>query len=143
MPDQSAGRVEAMVSTGTETLVKIGATITKSDDNIQRYSIEKVFTITKICSLHKMNNFFAFILFQIYLQRQCVFGSDIAKPTHGSYFRSNCIRSCRMESIIALCNCIPFFYLDLKSFSVNSTKVCTLASVPCLSHYNGIYTYMN
>lgn len=43
MSDRSAGRVEALISSGTETLTKIGATTFKSDDNIQRYSIEKVF----------------------------------------------------------------------------------------------------
>lgn len=42
VPDQSAGRVEALISSGTETLVKIGATEVRSDSNIRRYSIEKV-----------------------------------------------------------------------------------------------------
>lgn len=47
-PDQSAGRIEALVSAGTETLAKIGATVIKSDDNIRRYSIEKVNEIVRI-----------------------------------------------------------------------------------------------
>lgn len=42
MPDQSAGRIESLISAGTETLAKIGATVIKSDDNIRRYSIGKV-----------------------------------------------------------------------------------------------------
>lgn len=48
MPEQSAGRIEALVSAGTETLAKIGATVIKSDDNIRRYSIEKVNKIVRI-----------------------------------------------------------------------------------------------
>lgn len=72
-----------------------------------------------------------------------MFSSDITDIKSGSYFRSNCIRACRLESIIALCNCIPFYYLDLMpATSSNSTKVCTLDKVPCLSHYNGIYTHL-
>lgn len=72
-------------------------------------------------------------------QRRCMFSSDIRNAKSISYFRSNCIRVCRLESIIALCNCIPFFYRDLMYAFINSTKICTLDKVPCLSHYNGIH----
>lgn len=41
------GRVEALISSETETLVKIGATVIKSDDNIRRYSKEKVLNMSK------------------------------------------------------------------------------------------------
>lgn len=77
----------------------------------------------------------------IYLQRRCMVSSD-QETKSVSYFRSNCIRKCRLESIIALCNCIPFFYVDIMHTVANSTKVCTLDKVPCLSHYKGIEIFM-
>lgn len=68
-----------------------------------------------------------------------MFSSDTRNAKSLPYFRSNCIRVCRLESIIALCNCIPFFYRDLVHTFINSTKICTMDKVPCLSHYNGIH----
>ncbi|XP_031634453.1 pickpocket protein 11-like [Contarinia nasturtii] len=92
VPDQFAS--EALISSGSETLVKIGA------------------------------------------NRRCMFSSDIAQIQSDPYFRSNCIRSCRLDSIIALCGCIPFFYLDLKPLLTNSTNVCTLDKLHCLNHFH-------
>lgn len=40
--DASAGKVEAFVSAGTEVLIKLQATVIKSDENMRRYSVEKV-----------------------------------------------------------------------------------------------------
>lgn len=97
--------------------------------------MKKTFSVSYLVFKWKKKRFFSFS------QRQCMIISDIAEIQSSPYFRSNCIRQCRLQSIIALCNCIPFFYLDLMPDSTNSTKVCTLDKVPCLSHYSGIYTY--
>lgn len=40
--DPSAGGVAALISSGTETLLKIGATVIRTDENIRRYSVENV-----------------------------------------------------------------------------------------------------
>lgn len=40
--DASAGKVEAFVSAGTEALIKLQATVIRSDENMRRYSMEKV-----------------------------------------------------------------------------------------------------
>lgn len=76
------------------------------------------------------------------MQRRCKFSNDHERSRSVPYFRSNCIRICRMESIIALCNCIPFFYRDIMYAVANTTKVCTLDKVPCLSHYKGIQIFI-
>lgn len=44
--DPSAGIVETLISAGTESLIKLTATVTQSDDNIRQYSIEKVCSTT-------------------------------------------------------------------------------------------------
>lgn len=44
--DPSTGIVETLISVGTESLIKLTATVTQSDDNIRRYSIEKVCSTT-------------------------------------------------------------------------------------------------
>ncbi|XP_055315742.1 pickpocket protein 11-like [Sitodiplosis mosellana] len=59
------------------------------------------------------DNMLLWIRYALILQRQCVLIGDITKIESEPYFRSNCIRYCRLDSIIVLCNCIPFFYLDL------------------------------
>lgn len=40
--DASAGKVEAFISPGNEALIKLQATVIKSDENMRRYSVEKV-----------------------------------------------------------------------------------------------------
>lgn len=82
-----------------------------------------------------------FVLFSLslstlhsYSQRGCRFASDGAKNETKRYFRSNCISECRLKSIIALCNCYPFYFQD--SVFDNSTKACTLENIHCLNHFN-------
>lgn len=86
-------------------------------------------------------NFITFTLCvtDFYLQRRCTLSSDMSQIQSDPYFRSNCIRSCRLQSIIALCNCVPFFYLDLMPFD-NSTIVCALDKLHCLHHFQGTHS---
>lgn len=96
--------------------------------------------------------FFFFILFFfscIYLptyrqfhcvQRGCLFPDELQEDFGGRYKRSDCVVNCRVDSIIALCNCL-IFYLPVIETPAKRTSMnipaCTLEHVACLNHYKG------
>ncbi|KAK4879502.1 hypothetical protein RN001_007648 [Aquatica leii] len=60
--------------------------------------------------------------------RNCMF-HDERLTVFGNYSYSNCLVECRMASIFALCECIPFFMPYERNHS------CTLSNIRCLSKY--------
>lgn len=57
-------------------------------------------------------------------QRKCLFPDEL-KSYGGKYTRTDCIVNCRIRSILALCDCLPFF-LPYQSLNTNPPSVCTL-----------------
>lgn len=57
-------------------------------------------------------------------QRKCLFPDEL-KSYGGKYTRTDCIVNCRIRSILALCDCLPF-YLPYQSLNSNPPTVCTL-----------------
>ncbi|CAD6993459.1 unnamed protein product [Ceratitis capitata] len=72
------------------------------------------------------------------ITRKCYFENEFSHYEMGSqwnYSFSNCITRCRIRSMVALCNCIPF-YMDTKLLiETDGVIYCTLQHVPCLLSY--------
>ncbi|KAH8381332.1 hypothetical protein KR093_002819 [Drosophila rubida] len=69
--------------------------------------------------------------------RRCFFHTETDMPGWKKYVYTfpNCITRCRIRSIIALCNCLPFqMPLELVD-SLEGVVYCTLHHVSCLSQY--------
>ncbi|KAL7729761.1 hypothetical protein ACLKA6_014627 [Drosophila palustris] len=70
--------------------------------------------------------------------RRCYFHSESNTPSVKSkyvYTFPNCITRCRVQSIIALCNCLPFqMPLELVE-TLEGVVYCTLTHITCLSQY--------
>ncbi|XP_030573973.1 sodium channel protein Nach [Drosophila novamexicana] len=68
--------------------------------------------------------------------RRCYFHSESNMRMKNSvYTFPNCITRCRISSIIALCNCLPFqLPLDLVE-NLEGVVYCTLSHVTCLGQY--------
>lgn len=143
------GRIAALISSGTETLAKIEATLLKSDSNIKHYPIEKVWSInfhfffifSQFSTKFTSNSFF-FIK-----QRRCRFSNEtdgnkkykniIIDRQENAYRRSTCVRACRLESIVTLCRCVPVYFDEIFRQRTGS-KMCSFEDLPCLSRYAGI-----
>lgn len=92
---------------------------------------------SSLCFTPSSSRLSMWMCFLFHLQRRCRFNSDFEHNATELYFRSNCIGRCRLKSIIALCNCHPFYIED--SAVNNSTKACTLDRLPCLNDFSGIF----
>ncbi|EDV91046.1 sodium channel protein Nach [Drosophila grimshawi] len=68
--------------------------------------------------------------------RRCYFPDEANLPNVGTvYSFPNCITRCRIRSIIALCNCLPFqLPLDLVE-SLEGVVYCTLIHATCIAQY--------
>lgn len=42
--------------------------------------------------------------------RKCVFTDEKSLKLYSNYSHENCLNECRIEKIVKLCSCIPFFY---------------------------------
>ncbi|KAF5282751.1 hypothetical protein FQR65_LT02748 [Abscondita terminalis] len=60
--------------------------------------------------------------------RSCIF-SDEVRTAFGNYSYSNCLVDCRVRSMLALCQCVPFL------LPLNRDVSCTLSDLQCLSKY--------
>lgn len=73
------------------------------------------------------------------LQRGCVFkseGKTVLDNTFYSY--SDCLSDCKLKSILAICECIPFFLPVLESY-VFSKQICSISDIACLNKHKGNY----
>lgn len=69
-------------------------------------------------------------------KRYCIFENE-ATTVFGDYSFSDCVMTCRMASIWALCQCVPFILY--KAFGEKEDKPqCTLSDMICLEKYQGI-----
>ncbi|XP_058066216.1 sodium channel protein Nach-like [Anopheles bellator] len=46
-----------------------------------------------------------------------------------------CLSECRLRTIISLCNCIPFYFVDLMIDESKDVKICALKNVECLRYF--------
>uniref|UniRef100_A0A182FQ30 Pickpocket n=1 Tax=Anopheles albimanus TaxID=7167 RepID=A0A182FQ30_ANOAL len=108
VPDITAGGVsEQFVHLGTETFIRVDAITINSEPDVLGYSREK---------------------------RQCVFRNELLK--YGSvYGRSNCVAACRIRSVLALCECVPFFMPTATNVGSKSVTICNLQHIACLNKY--------
>uniref|UniRef100_A0A182R606 Pickpocket n=1 Tax=Anopheles funestus TaxID=62324 RepID=A0A182R606_ANOFN len=109
VPDSTAGGVnEQFVHLGTETFIRIDAITINSEPDVLRYSRQK---------------------------RQCVFRSELLKYG-ANYGRSNCVAACRLRSVMALCECVPF-YMPTAGATASSKSIttCNLQHIACLNKY--------
>lgn len=112
-PDTPTGGCsEKFITPGTEAFIRIIPDTLETESSVSSYSADK---------------------------RQCLFKDDLRNQFFGRYQRSDCILSCRIRSIIALCSCIPYQY-PWGNFAANldvqeKPIFCTLQHVPCLAKY--------
>ncbi|CRK91610.1 CLUMA_CG005264, isoform A [Clunio marinus] len=106
-PDPGSGSaLERFVSPGQEIFLRVDSVSITSERDILNYKAEK---------------------------RQCLF-SDENRQYGGKYTRSDCFLNCKIRSVKALCDCIPFSFPQENAHS-ESLKTCTLQHVPCLNKY--------
>ncbi|KAG5889693.1 hypothetical protein JTB14_010031 [Gonioctena quinquepunctata] len=72
-------------------------------------------------------------------KRDCIFRDEIL-TVFGNYSYSDCIMDCKIKSIVALCQCIPFNYKNV--FQNNPYYQCTLADLHCLDGHAGKWKTM-
>ncbi|XP_053669889.1 pickpocket protein 28-like [Anopheles nili] len=108
-PDSTAGGVsEQFVHLGTETFIRVDAITINSEPDVLRYSRQK---------------------------RQCVFRNELLKYG-ANYGRSNCVAACRLRSVVALCECVPFFMPSTGAAAASrSVTTCNLQHIGCLNKY--------
>lgn len=69
--------------------------------------------------------------------RSCYFPLEMGTKFGGTYVKSQCIVYCRMKSILALCDCVPFSMPVDIFFKNNATtmQICNLNHISCLNRY--------
>jgi acid-sensing ion channel, other len=110
-PDPLTGSAsERLILPGEEVFIRVDGSNIHSQDDILSYKAE---------------------------QRQCLFPNEILQY-NGRYARSECFLSCKVRSIQALCDCLPF-NIPKTTIGIGSgePKTCTLQHVPCLNKYKG------
>lgn len=65
--------------------------------------------------------------------RNCLFDDERRLRTTSKYSFQSCITECAVDAILRVCNCLPFYYLDvgLRSF-FEGRRQCTLNDSSCL-----------
>ncbi|XP_066585154.1 sodium channel protein Nach-like [Prorops nasuta] len=67
------------------------------------------------------------------LERDCFFSSEQSSKFQGYYSYSDCIVLCRMEDVIKICKCLPFFYPSLENKA--TLRTCNLMDLHCLFQF--------
>lgn len=65
--------------------------------------------------------------------RQCIFDDERLLRTTTKYTYHSCISECAVDTILQICDCLPFYYMDvgLKRFFAGRRQ-CTLTDSICL-----------
>lgn len=120
-PETSSGGLqERILTTGVELYIKLSGRVISTVKEVKKYPIAN---------------------------RMCKF-VDESSPIFGKpYTFANCILECRLHSVLALCECIPFNYINAYSASHSNKEVlppqCTLLDVPCLNKYKDKWRVLN
>lgn len=111
-PDGTTGNLrEYILNPGREVYLKLLVTTEKSMNTIRPYGIN---------------------------QRKCLFKDEKSQEYGDHYSYPECLTKCKLRSIYALCNCIPFYAPSDFKISDDNRMHCTLADVKCLERYRGI-----
>lgn len=111
-PDPQSGTAIVKFSPpGHEIFIRVDASSITSEDDILGYKAEK---------------------------RQCLFANE-KKAYNGKYTRSDCLVNCKIRSVKALCDCIPF-QMPTPATKSSQTKICTLQHVACLNKYKSNFS---
>ncbi|RZB39682.1 ASC domain containing protein [Asbolus verrucosus] len=104
-PDKaSGGLIESICDIGSENFLEVIPTTVAAVSDVMNHPVDK---------------------------RQCLFEEE-ELTQFGVYSQSDCFVDCRMRSMMALCQCIPFTI----PWSTDPTA-CTLRDLPCLNRYRG------
>ncbi|XP_050514335.1 sodium channel protein Nach-like isoform X2 [Diabrotica virgifera virgifera] len=105
--DKSSGDLtEILLNYGTETFISMDVRVVDAQSSIQILT-------------PKMRN--------------CIF-SDEQETKFGTYRHSDCLALCKVETMQALCGCIPF------SQPLNVSNYCSLIDLPCLNKFKMKWT---
>ncbi|CAH1099435.1 unnamed protein product [Psylliodes chrysocephalus] len=104
----SGGLTEKILDKGTEKILRIASVKTITTAEVKKYPITK---------------------------RKCLFRDEV-HTIFGSYSYSNCIMECKISSIVALCQCIPYNFVTVYENENNQYFQCTLADLTCLNSYS-------
>lgn len=70
-------------------------------------------------------------------KRQCLFPDE--NPLYnGRYTRSECLLNCKIRSVKALCDCVPFNLPASNAGTDPPMKICSLQHVSCLKNYKSM-----
>ncbi|XP_028131581.1 sodium channel protein Nach-like [Diabrotica virgifera virgifera] len=103
----SGGLVEKIIDRGTEIFLQVSSINTVATDEVKKYPPSK---------------------------RGCIFSDEI-KTLFGSYSYSDCIMDCKIRSIVALCQCVPFNFINVFNNPNDHYFQCTLGDLQCLNAY--------
>ncbi|KFB45449.1 AGAP001631-PA-like protein [Anopheles sinensis] len=145
VPDMTSGGIsEQFIHLGTETFIRVDAITINSEPDVLRYSREKVSTPVPECDAVRVGwegSHFGHTAMHFSVhrniggKRQCVFRNELLKYG-GSYGRSNCVAACRIRSVLALCECVPFYMQTAGSVAGGrSLTTCNLQHIACLNKY--------
>ncbi|XP_013101179.2 pickpocket protein 28 [Stomoxys calcitrans] len=111
-PDTSSGGIlEVFPSTNEESYLAVRARVTDSDPDLRTFTAS---------------------------HRKCYFDNESPYPqvlVNNRYSMQNCITSCRAKSVMALCNCIPFYMPLALIEGAKGIPFCTLSNIECIQQY--------
>lgn len=73
-------------------------------------------------------------------ERQCYFADEQTLRAARKYSLNSCLAECRVDYIVAKCDCVPFFYPDLPAIQ-DKYRQCGLNDVACLRTYRSEYEH--
>lgn len=68
-------------------------------------------------------------------QRGCLFEHELFEQYAGHYNFIDCLQKCKIQKVIQLCNCMPFFMPNNFPGNFGSPIKCTLADNKCLQQW--------
>ncbi|XP_048509629.1 uncharacterized protein LOC105687428 [Athalia rosae] len=99
--------LSTMAEPGKEVDIAITGTIIQSVENIRALSID---------------------------QRQCWFDGEAKLGSTEQYSYQTCVTECRIDHILSLCNCVPFYYPNVFA----NARTCDLTDVKCMRLYRRV-----
>lgn len=72
-------------------------------------------------------------------ERNCYFADEEKLRATRRYSLNSCLAECRVDHIIAKCNCLPFVYPEIPAIE-NKYRQCGLMDVACLRTYRSEWT---
>lgn len=70
-------------------------------------------------------------------ERQCYFPDEKKLRATNKYTLTSCLAECRVDFVVAKCNCTPFYYPDLPRVNGVTLRNCGLRDISCLRRFRG------